>query len=626
MSLPPTSSSRAALPITHRLVGAEDYDDWFLELTSIILPGEALDSMATQCTEVEAVWSMKGLIRAFRVLDSDVRRIRHHLDAAANVQPGTTPPPPLTLDTHKVVGAALTEWLSINRSTNEVLAKAIRADIESKLKAESAAVSRACALVQASLSDTVRRDIAAANLEKCAHCIISKLRGKYCSEEQKHATAISVYQRLHAFKFRPHASLDANLQAFDKLRTAVEKLEGHPLSDSHLASALLAALPSCIMQDYYMWRGPKPSIPYQDMRRLLEQHWPDLTLKYPSILGPAPTALAVPVHGSAPATATTRSSALALPAFRDGASQREGYGQAAAAPWGAQGQDPMADWCGYCLSSGSHSTYTCTKLSRAFHQNAVRQDFVFPPGWAAIPPGELPPSGGGRRTQGGPSGHRGGKRHGKGGGRGGGTGTPFLNTIRQGYASSGPPGHATSGRSGYASMGQGGHSGYASFNHGDYRDDQRGRSPFRQSASRYRSRSGDRYRDYREDRGYYRDDRAPYRDDRGYYRDDRAPYRDDRGSYRDDRGPYRPDSGTNQDDRHYRSRSHSMYDDRRHRSRSRSAPPVDQGYAQQASTPQRSQSRSASRGSTRTLPTATNFKSSAVAQSDSRSLASTMTH
>ncbi|RHY81237.1 hypothetical protein DYB26_016328 [Aphanomyces astaci] len=24
----------------------------------------------------------------------------------------------------------------------------------------------------------------------------------------------------------------------------------------------------------------------------------------------------------------------------------------------------MADWCGFCLSSGSHSTYTCTKLSR----------------------------------------------------------------------------------------------------------------------------------------------------------------------------------------------------------------------------------------------------------------------
>ncbi|RLO08098.1 hypothetical protein DYB28_007722, partial [Aphanomyces astaci] len=331
--------------------------------------------MATQCTEVEVVWSMKGLIGAFRVLDSDV------------------------------VGAALTEWLSINRSTNEVLAKAIRADIESKLKAESAPVSRACALVQVSLSDTVRRDIAAANLEKCAHCIITKLRGKYCSDEQKHATAISVYQRLHAFKFRPHASLDANLQAFDKLRTAVEKLEGHPLSDSHLASALLAALPS-----------------YDGL---------------PSHLANYPQVVAVDELKADPA------------------------------------------------------------------------------------------------------------------------------------APRGPPGYAPGGRPGYASMGQGGHSGYASFNHGDYRDDQRGRSPFRQSASRYRSRSGDRYRDYR-----------------GYYRDDRVTYRDDRGTYR-------ADSGANQDDRHYRIRSHSMYDDRRHRSRS--ALPADQGYDPPASTSQRSQSRSASR-------------------------------
>ncbi|RHY92786.1 hypothetical protein DYB31_013331, partial [Aphanomyces astaci] len=129
----------------------------------------------------------------------------------------------------------------------------------------------------------------------------------------------------------------------------------------------------------------------------------------------------------------------------------------------------MADWCDYCLP---HLTYTCTKLFRAFHQNAVRQDFVFPPGWAAIPP-------------------------------------------------------------------------------------------------------GDRYRDYR---------------------DDRATYRQDRVTYRDDRGSYRDDSGANQDDRRHRSRSHSMYADRRHRSRT--APPVDQGYAQQASTPQRRQSRSAWRGST----------------------------
>ncbi|ETV69475.1 hypothetical protein H257_14845 [Aphanomyces astaci] len=145
--------------------------------------------------------------------------------------------------------------------------------------------------------------------------------------EQLHATAISVYQRLHSFKFRPHASLDVNLQAIDKLRTEVENLlEGHPLSDSHLASALLKVLPTCIMQDYYMW----PSIPYQDMRRLLEKHRPDVTLKYPSILGPASIALTVPVHGSATATAITRSRALALPAFRAGSRHRDGYGQAGA--------------------------------------------------------------------------------------------------------------------------------------------------------------------------------------------------------------------------------------------------------------------------------------------------------
>ncbi|RHY87586.1 hypothetical protein DYB35_001598, partial [Aphanomyces astaci] len=621
MSLPP-ATSRAALPFTQRLLGAENFDEWFFELTSVILAGEDLTEMATHCAQVETATSMKGLRRAYKVLLNDCKRIRQHQAEAAALPAGSPPLPPLTLDAHPPLGPELTEWLADNRSTDEAIAKSIRNHVDELIKLEKTAIARSCALVYASLSPTVQRDAAAmaqrdaaAGIrDECAHCIISSLRRKFSSDEQKHATAISVYQRLHTFKFKPHVSLDVNLQAFDKMRTAVEKLEGRPLSDSHLASALLAALPECIAPDLFVWRGAQPSIPYKNMRQLLEQHWPGLVTKYPHYLGPAPIAAAAPVHGSATATATTRSSALALPAFRDGASQREGYGQAATVPWGTQGQDPMADWCGYCLSSGSHSTYTCTKLSRAFHQNAVRQDFVFPPGWAAIPPGELPQSGGGRRTQGGPSGHRGGKRHGKGGGRGGGTGTSFLNTVRQGYASSGqhgyassgqqgyassgPPGYAPSGHPGYASMGQGGHSGYASLDYGAYRDDQRGRSPFRQSASRYRSRSGDRYRDYREDRGYYRDDRGYYRDDRGYYRDDRAPYRDDRGSYRDDRGSYRDGSGANQDDRRHRSRSHSMYADRRHRSRSRSAPPVDQGYAHQASTPQRSQSRSASRGST----------------------------
>ncbi|RHY91920.1 hypothetical protein DYB31_010344, partial [Aphanomyces astaci] len=58
--------------------------------------------------------------------------------------------------------------------------------------------------------------------------LVLTLRGKYYSEDQKHATAISVYQRLHAFKFRPHASLDANLQAFDKLRTRWKSWKGIP--------------------------------------------------------------------------------------------------------------------------------------------------------------------------------------------------------------------------------------------------------------------------------------------------------------------------------------------------------------------------------------------------------------
>ncbi|ETV75235.1 hypothetical protein H257_10429 [Aphanomyces astaci] len=66
-----------------------------------------------------------------------------------------------------------------------------------RVQGRKAAVSRAWALVLAYLSGTVRSDIAAANLEKCAHCIISKLR----SEEQKYATAISVYQRFHSFQF-----------------------------------------------------------------------------------------------------------------------------------------------------------------------------------------------------------------------------------------------------------------------------------------------------------------------------------------------------------------------------------------------------------------------------------------
>ncbi|RQM20491.1 hypothetical protein B5M09_013854, partial [Aphanomyces astaci] len=95
----------------------------------------------------------------------------------------------------------------------------------------------------------------------------------------------SPFTRLHTFKFKPHVSLDVNLQAFDKMLRAVEKLEGRPLSGSHLASALLAAVPERIAPDLFVWRGAQPSIPYKNMRQLLEQHCPGLVTKYPHYLG-----------------------------------------------------------------------------------------------------------------------------------------------------------------------------------------------------------------------------------------------------------------------------------------------------------------------------------------------------
>ncbi|RQM22034.1 hypothetical protein B5M09_009165 [Aphanomyces astaci] len=180
MSLPP-ATSRAALPFTQRLLGAENFDNSFFEYTSVILAGEDLTEMATNCAQVVTV-----------------RKLR--------------------------------------RSCDELI------------KLEKTAISRSCALVYASLSPT----------------------------------------------FKPHVSLDFNLQAFDKMRTAAEKLERRPLRDSHLASALLAALPEYIAPDLFVWCGTQPSIPYKNMRQLLEQHWPGLVTKYPHYLGPAPIAAAAP--------------------------------------------------------------------------------------------------------------------------------------------------------------------------------------------------------------------------------------------------------------------------------------------------------------------------------------------
>ncbi|KAF0711884.1 hypothetical protein AaE_012176, partial [Aphanomyces astaci] len=90
MSLPP-ATSRAALPFTQRLLGAENFDEWFFELTSIILAGEDLTEMATHCAQVETATSMKGLRRAYKVHPAAPSR-------SAALPAGSPPLPPLTLD------------------------------------------------------------------------------------------------------------------------------------------------------------------------------------------------------------------------------------------------------------------------------------------------------------------------------------------------------------------------------------------------------------------------------------------------------------------------------------------------------------------------------------------------
>ncbi|RHY98750.1 hypothetical protein DYB26_014016 [Aphanomyces astaci] len=179
-----------------------------------------------------------------------------------------------------------------------------------------------------------RRQCAAANIGQCSHCIIDWLCGKFCSEEKKFASAVDVYTKFHGFKFERYCSLDGSLATFYKLRKAVEKRESTILSDSHLASVLLSALPDCIAHDVQVWRGARPSIPYTQLRELLPQHWHELTQKYPDFLGPKPPAHAVPVHGSGQAPETTRSSALRLSSY-------DGYGQTTdLSPWRSQRDMP----------------------------------------------------------------------------------------------------------------------------------------------------------------------------------------------------------------------------------------------------------------------------------------------
>ncbi|RHY92415.1 hypothetical protein DYB31_016472 [Aphanomyces astaci] len=160
MSLRPATSC-AALPFTQRLLGTGNFDEWFFELTSVIIASEDLTEMATHCAQVETATSMKGLRRAYK----------------------------------------LTAWLTDNRSTDEEITRSIRNHVDELIKLEKTVIARSCALVYASLSPT-------------------------------------------------------------------------------------------------------------NMRQLLEQHWSVLVTKYSHFLGPAPIAAAAPVHDSATATATTRSSAL----------------------------------------------------------------------------------------------------------------------------------------------------------------------------------------------------------------------------------------------------------------------------------------------------------------------------
>ncbi|ETV67677.1 hypothetical protein H257_16148 [Aphanomyces astaci] len=147
MSLPP-ATSRAALPFTQRLLGAENFDNSFFEYTSVILAGEDLTEMATN---------------SYKVLLNDCKCIRLHQAEAVALPEGSPPLPPLTIDAH---------LQPLDGRGDELI------------KLEKTAISRSCALVYASLSPTVQRDAAAEIRDECAHCIISSLRWKFSSDEQ----------------------------------------------------------------------------------------------------------------------------------------------------------------------------------------------------------------------------------------------------------------------------------------------------------------------------------------------------------------------------------------------------------------------------------------------------------
>ncbi|ETV72292.1 hypothetical protein H257_12462 [Aphanomyces astaci] len=181
-----STASSAAAPShhlrLHHLRGLDNFDEWHFELTTIVLQGEGLTTQATQCAGVDAKWFIKELTRASRVLDADTRKLRRHIDDEV-LHPSSEPPlpPPVLDDVEPKLIDPMMEYLTEHRLVKFLEARAAKASLEELIKTEHADVERSIALVYASLSESVRRNAAAANLVPCAHCIIEWPRGKFCS-------------------------------------------------------------------------------------------------------------------------------------------------------------------------------------------------------------------------------------------------------------------------------------------------------------------------------------------------------------------------------------------------------------------------------------------------------------
>ncbi|ETV68195.1 hypothetical protein H257_15775 [Aphanomyces astaci] len=154
--------------------------------------------------------SIKGLTRSFRVLDADTKKLRRHIDDEV-LRPSSEPPllPPVLDDVAPKLIDPIMEYLAEQRSVKFLKARAVKAALKQLIKTEHADVERSIVLVYALLSEAVRR-------------------GRKIREEQKFASAVDVYTKLHSFKFERYCSIDGSLATLDKLRKAVEKRESTP--------------------------------------------------------------------------------------------------------------------------------------------------------------------------------------------------------------------------------------------------------------------------------------------------------------------------------------------------------------------------------------------------------------